>query len=99
MIAENKNQENKFSLSLKEHEEFNRLALAAVRSLAGNSGIITAKVKSPGLKDSSIRITSKLKQEQQTIDIRRIEIQPQIIEVLFGQGSKDGLISKKRRRY
>ena len=36
MIAENKNQENKFSLSLKEHEEFNRLALAAVRSLAGN---------------------------------------------------------------
>jgi len=36
MIADNKNQENKFSLSLKEHEEFNRLALAAVRSLAGN---------------------------------------------------------------
>ena len=38
MIADNKNQENKFSLSLKEHEEFNELALVVTRSWAENWG-------------------------------------------------------------
>ncbi len=38
MIADNKNQENKFFLSLKEQEGFNELALVIARYLAENSG-------------------------------------------------------------
>ena len=38
MIAENKNQENKFSSSLKEQEGFNKLALVVTRSWAENWG-------------------------------------------------------------
>lgn len=59
MMTDNKNQENKFFLSLKEQEGFNELALVIARSWAENLGKIMVKAESAGLKDSSIRIASK----------------------------------------
>ena len=38
---------------------FNGLALAIVRSVAGNAGTITVKAKSPGLKDASVEVKSR----------------------------------------
>jgi beta-galactosidase len=59
VATRNGDQKNMVSFSSKEREAFNGLALVVVRSLAGNSGKITVKAKSPGLKESNIRITSK----------------------------------------
>ena len=53
MMTDNKNQENKFFLSLKEQEGFNELALVIARSWAENLGKIMVKAESAGLKDSS----------------------------------------------
>jgi beta-galactosidase len=38
---------------------FNGLALVIVRSVAGNGGLITVNVKSPGLKDASVEVKSR----------------------------------------
>ena len=42
-----------------ERKAFNGLALVIVRSVAGHSGIITVKAKSPGLKDAAVEVKSK----------------------------------------
>jgi beta-galactosidase len=43
-----------------ERKAFNGLALVIVRSIAGKSGTITIKAKSPGLKETSVKLKSNL---------------------------------------
>jgi len=59
VATDNGDPTNMTSFSSKEREAFNGLALVIVRSFAGASGTITVKVKSYGLKDSSVKFESK----------------------------------------
>ena len=59
VATDNGDPTNVVSFSSNKRKAFSGLCLAIVRSRAGNPGFITVTVKSPGLKDTQVKIKSK----------------------------------------